>query len=152
MRTPKPLVVALLAVGAVSGAVIWWLRRNWVVITVEGPSMEPTFYAGDRVAVRRTPRFKVSTGDVVVTRQVNGPPGRERPGSRTVAGSWMIKRVGAMSGEPVPAGIPVPDEVVPPGKLVLLGDNSNASFDSRVNGYFPEADLLGGVVRKMSRA
>ncbi|MEJ3654363.1 S26 family signal peptidase [Actinomycetes bacterium KLBMP 9759] len=152
MRTPKPLVAVLLAVGAAAGGVIWWLRRNWVVITVEGPSMEPTFYAGDRVAVRRTPRFKVSTGDVVVTRQLNGRPATARSSSRTVAGSWMIKRVGAMSGDPVPAGIPVSDEIVPPGQLVLLGDNSSASFDSRVNGYFPEADLLGGVVRKMSRA
>ena len=61
----------------------------------------------------------------------------------------MIKRVAAVAGEPVPHGIPVPDAVVPDGKLVLLGDNADASFDSRVAGYFSADRLLGGVVRRM---
>jgi signal peptidase I len=61
----------------------------------------------------------------------------------------MIKRVGAVAGEPVPEGIPVPDAVVPEGKLVLLGDNAEISFDSRIVGYFPAELLLGGVVRRM---
>jgi signal peptidase I len=115
--------------------------------------MEPTFHHGDRVAVRRTPPFMVSTGDVVVIEQSdfdhmwkNVPgQGRIQDGRR-----WMIKRVRAVAGEPVPDGIPVPDAVVPEGKLVLLGDNADSSYDSRVAGYFPTERLLGGVVRRMS--
>ncbi|MGI5128075.1 S26 family signal peptidase [Pseudonocardia sp. CA-107938] len=124
---------------------LWWLRRTWVLVTVEGPSMEPTLHDGDRLAVRRGRRTAVSAGDVVVI---------ERPMSGVLSPvsaehRYVIKRVGAVAGEPVPPGIPVPDRVVPPGKLVLLGDNSAASFDSRAVGYFATSDLLGSVVRRV---
>lgn len=122
---------------ATASVAVWSLRRSWAVVTVEGLSMEPTFHDGDRVAVRRR-RFAVATGDVVVIR----PPRVGRAG-------FVIKRVAAVAGEPVPHGIPVPDAVVPDGKLVLLGDNAEASFDSRVAGYFSADRLLGGVVRRM---
>ncbi|MGH8965641.1 MAG: S26 family signal peptidase [Actinomycetes bacterium] len=130
--------VGLAAAAAVG---VCWLRRNWAVITVEGPSMEPTFHQGDRVAVRRTPAFIVASGDVVVIERYNDFSDRRR--------TWVIKRVGAVAGEPVPDGIPVPDAVVPAGKLVLLGDNAVASLDSRTVGFFSADLLLGGVVRRM---
>jgi signal peptidase I len=137
-------------VAAATSVVVWRLRRGWAVVTVEGSSMEPTFHHGDRVVVRRTPPFAVSSSDVVVIEQHvvdhawhNGPV-RVLDGRR-----WMIKRVGAVAGEPVPAGIPVPDAIVPEGSIVLLGDNADASYDSRMAGYFPVGRLLGGVVRRM---
>jgi signal peptidase I len=129
---------------------VWWLRRGWAVITVEGPSMEPTFHHGDRVVVRRTPPFAVASGDVVVVDKADVDPTRRYPQGRILDGrQWMIKRVGAVAGDPVPDGIPVPDAVVPAGKLVLLGDNARNSVDSRMVGYFPAERLLGGVVRRM---
>jgi signal peptidase I len=129
---------------------VWWLRRNWAVITVEGPSMEPTFHQGDRVAVRRTPGFTVSSGDVVVIERRDAFTDQNRRPARAWDGRrWMIKRVGAVAGEPVPDGIPVVDAVVPAGKLVLLGDNAEASFDSRMIGYFSADLVLGGVARRM---
>jgi signal peptidase I len=136
------------ALAVVAG--VYRLHRGWAVITVEGPSMEPTLREGDRVVVRRTPPFRIATGEVVVTEQPgrdgawHHPPGQLRGGRQ-----WMIKRVGAVAGEPVPDGIPVPDAVVPEGKLVLLGDNPGASYDSRKAGYFPADRLLGGVLRRM---
>lgn len=134
----------------VAAVSVWWLRRNWAVITVEGTSMEPTFYQGDRVAVRRTPGFTVSSGDVVVIERRDGFSNQHRQSARVWDGRrWMIKRVGAVAGEPVPDGIPVADAVVPAGKLVLLGDNAEASFDSRMIGYFSADLVLGGVVRRM---
>lgn len=145
----KVLAVATALAAAAASVTIWRLRRGWAVITVEGPSMEPTFHHGDRVAVRRTPPFTVSSGDVVVIEQLDVD--RARTQGRIEDRRWMIKRVGAMSGEPVPAGIPVPDAVVPEGQLVLLGDNARSSYDSRIAGYFPAERLLGGVVRRMSR-
>jgi signal peptidase I len=137
-------------VAAVAVAV-WQLRRDWAVIVVEGASMEPAYRDGDRVVIRRTPRFKSSPGDIVVV---------ERPDIHftwshspvRIGGDrrWMIKRVHARGGDPVPKGIPVLDSVVPEGQLVLLGDNASASFDSRTVGYFPAERVLGGVVRRMS--
>jgi signal peptidase I len=129
---------------------VWHVRRNWAVITVEGPSMEPAFRQGDRVAVRRTPGVTVSSGDVVVIERRDSFADQRRRSARAWAGRrWMIKRVGAVAGEPVPDGIPVTDAVVPAGKLVLLGDNADASFDSRTVGYFSADLLLGAVVRRM---
>lgn len=137
-------------VAAAASVAIWRLRRDWAVVTVEGPSMEPTFHHGDRVAVRRTPRFSVSSGDVVVIGQPHAGPTRHYSRPRILDGRRLvIKRVAAVSGEPVPDGIPVSDAVVPEGKLVLLGDNAAASFDSRAVGYFPAEFLLGGVVRRI---
>jgi signal peptidase I len=133
-----------------AAAAVWRLRRSWAVITVVGPSMEPTFHQGDRVVVRRTARFAVSAGDVVVIERPGGDPARrDQPAGIRDGRRWMIKRVGAVAGEPVPDGIPVTDAVVPEGRLVLLGDNADASFDSREVGYFPAALVLGGVVRRM---
>jgi signal peptidase I len=140
---------AALVVTAAAVAV-WRLRQGWAVVTVEGPSMEPTFRDGDRVAVRRTRRSPVTAGDVVVIEQPHpGPPRRNPPGRLLDGRRFVIKRVGAVAGEPVPPGIPVPDAVVPEGELVLLGDNAGASFDSRVVGYFSTELLLGGVARRM---
>ncbi|MEU0092471.1 S26 family signal peptidase [Kribbella sp. NPDC006257] len=131
-----------LAVGGVA-----WVRRNWAVITVVGPSMEPTFHDGDRVFVRR--QRAVSSGDVVVVRRPSGEPGwPERPAG-TEDGRRMIKRVAAVAGEPVPESVPMDDAVVPDGQLVLLGDNLAASFDSRMIGYVPTTFTYGRVVRRM---
>jgi signal peptidase I len=84
----------------------------------------------------------VISGDVVVIGRHDGfPVQRSRPARVWDGRRWTIKRVGAVAGEPVPAGIPVSDAVVREGKLVLLGDNAEASFDSRIVGCFP-ANLL----------
>lgn len=112
--------------------------------------MEPTFQHGDRVAVRRTGRSAISSGDVVVIEPPDADPARRDSPLRLPGGRrFVIKRVGAVAGEPVPHGIPVSDPVVPDRKLVLLGDNADASFDSRAIGYFSTDRVLGSVVRRM---
>lgn len=138
---------------AVGAAAVWSVRRRYAVVTVRGASMEPNFHEGDRVVVRRS--VPARHGEVVVVEQpeaVRYDPARQwprpaarRPGDRL----WMIKRVRAVAGDPVPGDIPVPDEVVPPGQLVLLGDNAGASYDSREVGYFPVERVLGGVIRRL---
>jgi len=136
------------------------LRRRWAVVTVDGSSMEPTFRHGDRVAVRRTLRSGVSSGDVVVIEQSHhsathpsathhSATRRDEPRRGLHGRQFVIKRVAAVAGEPVPDGVPVPDALVPEGKLVLIGDNARASFDSRMVGYFSAEQLLGAVVRRM---
>lgn len=67
----------------------------------------------------------------------------------------MIKRVAAVPGDPrpgtwLPAATQPQAAIVPPGQLVVLGDNAAWSQDSRQLGYFPGDRLLGIVVRRLA--
>lgn len=118
------------------------VRRRLFVVTVRGTSMEPTFRPGDRVLARRVGLAAARVGDVVIV------GARDSPG-----GSWIIKRLAAIPGDPVPrarfaALAQVPESTVPAGKLVILGD-SPRSADSRQHGYYDGDQLAGVVVRKL---
>lgn len=137
-----PAVVAVLAVVR--------MRRRHAVVRVTGSSMAPAFRAGDRVLVRRAVGG-LRTGDVVA---VEAPQDGGWPTAPLTAGisgrRWLIKRVAAVAGEPVPAaGIPAlaGERVVPDGHLVLLGDAGAISYDSKQVGYFPAARVLGVAIR-----
>jgi type IV secretory pathway protease TraF len=56
----------------------------------------------------------------------------------------------ADQAEAVPA-VACPAGTVPPGKLVVLGDNVARRFDSRQIGYVPADRLLGVVLRPLAR-
>ncbi|PWK48420.1 S26 family signal peptidase [Actinoplanes xinjiangensis] len=118
------------------------LRRRWLLVTVEGVSMEPTYRPGDRLLARRVALAGVRRGAVVV---VAAPPG-----AAPTDPPFMVKRAAALPGDPVPAGIPVPDAAVPPGRLVVLGDNADRSADSRTMGYLLAADVVGVIIRRIS--
>ncbi|WP_229402979.1 S26 family signal peptidase [Micromonospora okii] len=159
-----------LALG-VLGAAAFLIRRRYVVVSVRGASMEPAFRSGDRVVVRRVALAQIRAGDVVVLRNPRaGQPAAaslrtlttpEQPTTEPVQlheiVPWVIKRVRAVPGDAVPR-----DEVtslrdvagtaVPPGRLVLLGDNAAVSIDSRQHGYYNEEFLLGIVVRRSGSA
>lgn len=66
----------------------------------------------------------------------------------------MVKRATAVPGDPIPRDVPslrhVPGRVVPEGLLVVLGDNAEASRDSRHFGYAPSEWLVGVVVRRIA--
>jgi signal peptidase I len=134
-------VVAMVVIAAAGWTV--WLRRRYVYATVTSESMMPTLKIGDRVLVRRTTAERVRVGDVVViTRPAGAGPG------------WVVKRVVALPGDPVPRdGFPALQGfgpgVVPPGRLVVLGDLGLRSQDSKQLGYFNTADLLGIVPRRL---
>ncbi len=143
------LVGAVLATAGgavVAGLGACWLRTRWLLVTVRGHSMRPTFEPGDRVLVRRCALDRIRTGDVVLI----APP--DRAGAPDPADRRFVKRAVALPGDPVPAGVPVPDAVVPAGCFVALGDNAGASHDSRVVGYFPAASLCGVAPRRSSGA
>lgn len=133
----------LLAAALVAGG--WaWLRRSYVVVTVTGPSMQPTYHDGDRVLVRRRPLSAIRPGDVVVI-------------ARPDAAGWMIKRVVAIPGQAppvdrVPSLSALTQTRVPDGTLVLLGDNPSFSKDSQRYGYLAADRLLGRVVRRFAAA
>ncbi|MBC6459166.1 S26 family signal peptidase [Actinomadura sp. HBU206391] len=129
-------------------------RRRWVVIRVRGESMYPTLLPGDEVLVRRCGAKDVSTGDIVVVespsrdRRWAAPPARRWTSERR----WLVKRVAALPGDRRPGAVAATvetREVVPPGTLIVLGDN--AGFDSRAFGLLPSERLFGVVVRRMTR-
>ncbi|UKY48032.1 S26 family signal peptidase [Streptomyces inhibens] len=135
------------------------LGRHLVAVTVRGASMEPAYREGDRVLVRRG-RLPVPGQVVVVTDLPDaGPATAPVPAAAAAARpvpspALVIKRVAAVPGDPVPRDrVPalagVPERYVPPGKLVLLGDNPEASFDSRHRGYFATACVVGTVWRSL---
>ena len=111
--------------------------------------MAPTYRDGDRVLVRRVGVDRLRRGQVVVVERPE-PDGRWRPAPDPGPRRWIIKRVAALPGEPVPEGIAgTGDGTVPVRMLALLGDNPAASFDSRQVGFFPAERLLGVAVRRL---
>jgi signal peptidase I len=121
-------------------AILVVLRFRLVRVIVNGTSMLPTLRPGDRVLVRRVAARSLKRGDLVVF-------ARPREEQR----SWMIKRVLAGPGDRVPrAEVPVlwgyQEQLVPPGRFVVVGDNPEDSYDSRQFGYLKAEALLGVVL------
>lgn len=129
------------------------------IIEVFGPSMEPSFYTGERVVVEklsyraRSPR----RGEVVVCcYEKNG--GLSDP---------IIKRVIALPGETVEIrggevyingeklqessywrgsiSSDMEERTVPSGHIFVLGDNRNYSTDSRAVGFISRENIIGRV-------
>jgi signal peptidase I len=139
-----PLAAFVLAVMAA--------RRRFVVVTVTGPSMEPTLRPGDRVLVRRCGPGPLRAGAIVVFREPGSGDWPDTTAS-VAARRWAIKRIATMPGGAVPAAVrPAVGGagVVPPGMLVVLGDGTR-SGDSRQWGFVPADQTLGLVVRKLTR-
>ncbi|SDQ71046.1 S26 family signal peptidase [Thermostaphylospora chromogena] len=134
------------------GLLVSALRSRFVYVTIRGRSMEPGYHDGDRVLVRRTAGLEV--GQVIVLEApIDGTWGKPplSSGDRVEERVWIIKRVVALPGDPVPRQkIPAlaraAESRVPAGSLVVLGDNPEASFDSRKFGYFPISRVLGVVI------
>ncbi|MEU8826280.1 S26 family signal peptidase [Streptomyces sp. NPDC048636] len=137
-RMTRVIVAGLLAVGA--GAA---LRRKLMLIRVTGNSMAPTFTDSSRLLVRTSKR--VRSNDVIIFRN---PLGEADPELR-----WLVKRVAALPGEPVPAEVlervgARPGAAVPAGRIVVRGD-AERTLDSRHFGYVPSGTVLGVVVTRL---
>ncbi|MFI6226724.1 S26 family signal peptidase [Micromonospora echinospora] len=146
------LLAALLAV----------LRRRLFMVVVSGRSMVPTYQEGDRLLARRRRSRALPVGSVVVLAGQHGHgPGHHVPvtvGSRVMTlrtSRYLVKRLAAGPGDAVPPecatafGDDAP-AVVPPGKVVVLGDNTANSLDSRALGFLDEQQIIGTVIRRMT--
>ncbi|MEN3535229.1 S26 family signal peptidase [Microbispora sp. ZYX-F-249] len=136
------------ALVVVAGLALLWLRRSLAVVVVSGVSMEPAFHASDRLLVRRSGPSRLKVGDVVVFTRPGRYAGEEL---LPVEERWMVKRVAALPGDPVPESVlpAVAQPRVAADRLVVLGDNPAASYDSRQFGFLPADLLLGVVLRRM---
>lgn len=153
-------LAVLAALAAATALAALWLRGRYLVVTVHGESMLPTYRPGERVLVRRTPAGALHAGQVVVLRGHQAlppeafPPGIPPGMDRTALAPWIIKRVTAVPGDPIPRDtVPAlrsePGTHVPAGRLVVLGDNPARSHDSRRTGYVAADRLYGVAVRKL---
>jgi signal peptidase I len=140
MRRVVIPLAAMAAILVAGGAAVATVRRRYLVVTVRGSSMSPTYDDADRVLMRRTRGpGGPGRGEVVVLR----PPGEETAKISLL----LVKRVVAVPGDEVSAefrpAVPVP--VVPPGHLLVRGDN-NRSADSRSFGLVDCRLVVGTVV------
>lgn len=149
-------------ISAVLGVILVFL---FVVqlITVQGPSMQRTLYAGDKVVVLKSWLCNIEAGDVVVVRQYNA-----------ALNNTVIKRVVATEGQSVDIdfysgtvyvdGVALEEAYIAErtyteeglafpvtlgeGELFLLGDNRNHSTDSRspMLGVVDERYVVGEAV------
>ncbi|GAA2332507.1 S26 family signal peptidase [Dactylosporangium salmoneum] len=142
-------MVLLIVAAALLLAALWWGRRNLVLVRVEGPSMLPTLADGAQVLARRTRR--AATGRLVLLAPP-AEPGAVRPSDP--GRLWFVKRLVAAAGEPVPADLAgwaplAAHPTVPPGFLVVTGDNPDESYDSRQEGPIPVTRLRAVVLRSL---
>ena len=142
-------VAAVLVPLALVVAAVWWARRRYVVVRVDGPSMTPSYLDGELVLVRRSAR--VSQGQVVafIPRFAPGVTPSAKGGRL-----WLLKRVAAAPGDPVPpdlgpALLDRAGEPVPADAFVAVGDNREDSYDSRHEGLVALDRVRGVVVRKL---
>lgn len=152
----------------VRGLLLWLLLAmvvRWLVLEprwIPSGSMLPTLQLEDRVLVQKLlPRLGVTpgVGSIVV---FHPPEALLEAGYDSHAA--LIKRVVAIGGDHVevrggklwrngvavdpdwsrgPMGYTLPPLVVPPGNLLVLGDNRNASLDSHLWGPLPGQLVIG---------
>ncbi len=138
--TVLSIALCVLIAGCTSVAAV---RRRYLVVTVRGSSMCPTYDDADRVLVRRTRSVRRSGplhGEVIVLRA----PVR----ALADISPLLVKRVAAVPGDEIPPDFrqAAPLPLVPPGQLLVRGDNDH-SADSRSFGLIDFGLIVGTVVR-----
>jgi len=172
MADPSPSPHWLREALAMLRGVVFWLLvalvLRWLVLEprwIPSGSMLPTLQLEDRVLVQKLlPRLGVGpgVGEIVV---FHPPEVLVEAGYDSKAA--LIKRVVAVGGDQVevrdgqlwrngvaidpdwshgPMGYSLPPLQVPPGHLMVLGDNRNASLDSHLWGPLPAKDVIGTAV------
>lgn len=135
------------------------LVRGFVVesFLVQGTSMEPTLHHSDRLLVYKLGyRFgEPQVGDVIVFRYPLDPERDFIKRVIAVAGDRIRIQEGTVyvNGEPVDEpfvlrrdSASMPERVVPPGAVFVMGDNRTNSEDSREFGFVDRSLIIGRAV------
>ncbi|MGC5378414.1 S26 family signal peptidase [Micromonospora sp. DT68] len=145
-------VLAAVVVSAGGALALRGLRRRQVAVRVSGQSMEPSLRHGDLLLVRRCAGNQVTVGDIVVFEA----PGYDHqwsamPEQRSdMLARWLVKRVAAVPGDPLPEGVVGAGSTVAAGTIVVIGDS--VGYDSRTFGPLPHEKVLGRGLRLLSTA
>lgn len=163
-------IVEIIKIIIIAVAIIFVVRYFLIQpFVVKGASMEPSFYDKEYLIVdEMTYRFRdPARGEVVVFH----PPQKSAEGFQEESSQYYIKRVIGLPGETVeikdgrvtiynsdePNGVVLDESytpeytdghmrtVVPAGQYFLMGDNRDASLDSRSFGTVPFENLIGRV-------
>jgi len=155
-RSPLGVVAEIVIIVAAAFAIAM-LVQAFVVkpFTIHQISMQPTLLEGDRILISRlTYHFRdPKPGDIIVFR------------SPVNEGDDLVKRIVAVAGDRVavkngvlyvngepkdepyllerPFAGDMAEEVVPPGKVFVMGDNRNNSGDSRFFGPIDRDSIIG---------
>lgn len=142
------------------GSLPMWIDRAVLQCVVPSESMVPTLQVNDRIFVDRDELYQPKRQDIVV---FEAPP-KAIEIVEAEPGALFVKRVVGLPGDRVQVhegrlwvnnapleesyvdvltGYEWGPEVVPPEAYFVLGDNRNASADSHVWGFLPEASLVG---------
>ncbi|MET9803638.1 S26 family signal peptidase [Streptomyces sp. NPDC006368] len=147
----RAAAVTVTALAALGPTAAFLLRRRCTLLDVSGSSMLPTYRDGDRLLALRVPVRLVRRGAVVAIRMraADAPAHPARAQGQDITPgdplpTCMIKRVAALPGDRMP-GPPSSTDVVPARRVFVVGDNHEASYDSRHTGPVP-VDLLTAVV------
>ena len=148
------MIYVAVAVGALLLLATARLVWRYTIAIVDGNSMEPTLWAGDRLLVRRCPLTKLRRGDIVVVRERHPrdvfPDGAVWGAATPPLHRFLVKRAVAIAGDPVPPVLLRTGEgVVPQGAIVILGDLPSERRDSRRYGYVREEQLIGRAIRRL---
>lgn len=140
-------------------ALILYLIINMATarIRVDGSSMFPAFQDGNFVIVNRLAyRFgEIERGDVIVFPYPNNPEEDfikrvvALPGDRISLNQGKVLINGILLEEPYimePARSQLSEFILPEGVVWVMGDNRNASSDSRSWGVLPVEDIMGKAV------
>lgn len=138
-------VVGAISICCIVIGVLVGLQSRMVVMKVEGSSMEPSFYSGDLITVRRMSKavltcyLRIVPNCVVVAETDLG---------------IVVKRVSGISGDTVywvdEYGV-LMETCIDEGYVFLIGDNEEESLDSRSEaiGQVPVECIRGVVVGKV---
>jgi len=139
---------------AVFLVVVLVFTSTFRLAVVRGDSMLPTYRDGQMVLVNKIHAVNgpIQRGDVVLVghgndiliKRVAFLPGDTIP----PRDNWMFRRVAEFFDiqRPGTTDPPMPLMKVPPGFLVVLGDNRRVSEDSRAFGPVKEGEVIGRVV------
>jgi signal peptidase I len=128
--------LACAGLGAAAGAIalaLILIRGRLMLIVVRGHSMAPALIDGQRLLVRRRASYRA--GDVIMF----GVPA----GLMADVG-WLVKRVAAVAGDPVPADFArhLGEGLVPAGQLLVRSDSPDG-LDSRQLGLINGTEVIG---------